>query len=90
MNKWVESVKELKVCIGSACHLKGSYEVIEALKALIQDHQLEDEVALKAAFCLGHCTHAVAIKRWDDHLLSASIDDVEAVFNEQIRPFLGD
>jgi NADH:ubiquinone oxidoreductase subunit E len=89
MNKWVENVKEIKVCIGSACHLKGSYEVIEALKELIQRYELTEKVTLKAAFCLGHCTTAVAIKRWDDALLSASIDNVEDVFNHQIKPFLG-
>ena len=26
---------EIKVCIGSSCHLRGSYEVIEKLKQLI-------------------------------------------------------
>ena len=30
------------VCVGSSCHLKGSYDIVEALKNAIKEHSLED------------------------------------------------
>lgn len=48
---------EIYVCIGSSCHLKGSYNIINAFKELIAEYKLEDQVSLNASFCLGHCQH---------------------------------
>ncbi|GAA0673485.1 MULTISPECIES: (2Fe-2S) ferredoxin domain-containing protein [Clostridium] len=77
-------MKELKVCIGSACHLKGSYDVIEGFKKLISDNGVEDRISLKAAFCLGHCTEAVSVEKWDGTILSVSKDNIEDIFKNQI------
>ena len=77
-------MKELKVCIGSACHLKGSYAVIEGFKKLISDNGVEDRISLKAAFCLGHCTEAVSVEKWDGTILSVSKDNIEDIFKNQI------
>ena len=48
----------LKVCVGSSCHLKGSYDVIEAMKEVIKKCDVEDLVELRASFCLGCCACA--------------------------------
>lgn len=77
-------MKELKVCIGSACHLKGSYDVIEGFKKLISDNGVEDRISLKAAFCLGHCTEAVSVEKWDGTILSVSKDNIEDIFKNKI------
>jgi len=53
---------ELHICVGSACHLKGSYEIIEKFKSFINDNNLTNTVIIKASFCLGHCTEAVSVK----------------------------
>lgn len=52
----------LSVCVGSSCHLKGSYEIIQIFKKEIEDRHLEDKIELKASFCLGHCTSGVAVR----------------------------
>lgn len=54
------------VCVGSSCHLKGSYTVIDLLKKALREHGLEDTVTLSAAFCLGHCQNGVTIKVDDE------------------------
>ena len=41
----------IKVCVGSSCHLKGSYEVIEAFKEVLKKYDVEDVVELQASFC---------------------------------------
>ena len=52
----------IKVCVGSSCHLKGSYDVIQALKDILKKYDVEDLVELQASFCLGHCAKGVNVK----------------------------
>ena len=51
----------IKVCVGSSCHLKGSYEVIEAFKEVLKKYDVEDVIELQASFCLGHCALGVTV-----------------------------
>ena len=55
----------ISVCIGSACHLKGSYNVVSELQEMIEEHKLGDEVELTGVFCLGPVsyTHLDVYKR---------------------------
>ena len=39
----------IQVCIGSACHLRGSYDVKRTFENLIAQHGLGDRVQLQAA-----------------------------------------
>lgn len=52
----------IKVCVGSSCHLKGSYDVIEQMKELLKKYDVEDLVDLQASFCLGFCSQGVTVK----------------------------
>ena len=52
----------IKVCVGSSCHLKGSYEVIEAFKEVLKKYDVEDLIELQASFCLGHCALGVTVE----------------------------
>ncbi len=38
------------ICIGSACHLKGSREIIHQLQELVEEHGVGDKVDLNGAF----------------------------------------
>ena len=55
----------IKVCVGSSCHLKGSSDVILAMKDILKKYDVEDLVELQASFCLGHCAQGVNIKTDD-------------------------
>lgn len=74
----------VQVCIGSACHLKGSYDVIMKLKGLIDEMGLEDKVELKSSFCLGQCSEAVSVKVDEEQIVSVSPEGVETFFAETI------
>lgn len=74
----------INVCIGSACHLKGSYNVIHGLQNIIKERELDDKVVVKAAFCLGQCTHAVSVKVDDEDVVSVSEETVETFFQENV------
>jgi len=67
---------EINVCIGSACHLKGSYDVIKEFQKVLKEYKLEEKITLKGAFCLNHCTEAVSTKI-DNKVISMSPDKVK-------------
>ena len=45
-----KGMKVVQICIGSACHLKGSYEVLGIFQSLIKTYNLEDKLVLKQHF----------------------------------------
>jgi len=46
---------EIKICVGSSCHLKGSYNVINEFQHLIEEKALHDKIDIKATFCMKQC-----------------------------------
>lgn len=80
----------IDVCIGSACHLKGAYNVINKLMELIDKKNLGDKVSVKAAFCLGECTKAVSVRVDNDTVYSVNEKTLEDFFNEVIMERLGE
>lgn len=79
----------LSVCVGSSCHLKGSYDVIETFKKLIADKQLEKDIELRACFCLGRCSDGVAVKADNNYILNVNGANAEQKFVDEILPLLG-
>lgn len=75
---------DIHVCIGSACHLKGSYDVIKEFQRVIKNNKLDDKITLKGAFCLNHCTKAVSTKIDDGEVQSMSVDKVEPLIKELV------
>ena len=79
----------LSVCVGSSCHLKGSYDVIESFKKLIEKHGVADKLALRACFCLGRCSDGVAVKADKEYILGVNGANAEQKFVDEILPLLG-
>ena len=81
----------ISVCVGSACHLKGSYSVISALQAMIAERNLSDRIELKGVFCLKHCTKGVSVMIDDDEnsICSVTPDTVAEFLENEILPKLG-
>lgn len=46
---------ELCVCIGSSCHLKGSYNIIQVFQQIIEENSLHNKIDFKATFCMKQC-----------------------------------
>ena len=69
---------KVTICIGSACHLKGSREIIEKLQKLVNENGLSEQVDLNGAFCSGNCDHGV-------ELYSLKPEDTEAFFENEIK-----
>ncbi|MEE0732146.1 MAG: (2Fe-2S) ferredoxin domain-containing protein [Acutalibacteraceae bacterium] len=78
-----ESMK-VYVCVGSSCHLRGSYDIIQLMKDRLKKNGLEDNVELSAAFCLGKCTQGVSVKVDDEIICGVSKENFDEVFNQYI------
>ena len=74
---------KITVCIGSSCHIKGSKQVVDALRALIADHGVGDKIELGGTFCMGHCEQGVCVTV-DDRFYSVSPDNVDAFFADHV------
>ena len=75
----------ISVCVGSSCHLKGSYDVIELFKSAIASNNLEDKVTLKATFCLGKCGVAgVTVKIDNEIITGVTTENFNEVFQANV------
>lgn len=72
------------MCIGSSCHLKGSYEVIQLLNERIAKEGLEKQIQVKGSFCLGNCADGVSIKVDDTLVSGIRADNFDSKFNEYV------
>ncbi len=75
---------QVYICVGSSCHLKGSYYVIKTFQRLIRENNLEDRIEIKASFCLGHCTKGVSVKVGEDFIENLTLANIEQKFKECI------
>jgi NADH:ubiquinone oxidoreductase subunit E len=46
---------DLTVCIGSSCHIKGAYNVIQTFQQFIEEKMLHDKIDFKSSFCQKQC-----------------------------------
>lgn len=74
----------IHVCIGSSCHLKGSYNVINRLQGLVEEKMVGDEVTVKAALCLGQCADAVSVRIDNGGVFQVNEKNLSGFFEEHV------
>ncbi len=80
---------ELQVCIGTSCHLKGSYNVLQTFRQLIERHSLHERVNLRTAFCTRQCeTSGVAVSV-NGSAFGIDAEDASAFFLANVLPLAG-
>ena len=74
------------ICLGSACHVKGSHFVLEQLKALLaQPKCVAEKVTLSGTFCTGNCQKGVCVTVGGE-LFSVSPETTKDFFEKEILP----
>ncbi len=81
-------MKELSVCIGSSCHVRGSYNVIQTFTQCIERYALHDKVEFKSSFCMKQCDSGAVGVKFDGRRYSIPSDKAEEFFIEEILPEL--
>ena len=76
---------EITVCVGSSCHTKGAYKVVQRFKNIIGDRGLENQILLKGSFCLGKCGLGTSVKIGENFYVSIEPEDVEQLIEKIIN-----
>lgn len=78
----------ISVCIGSACHKRGSYAILNRFKALAAERGVSDQVSIVPAFCLGECKNGVSVKVDEKLFLGMTEESAADVFERHVLPKL--
>ena len=78
----------VSVCVGSSCHVRGSRQIIEHLQGVLHARGLDDQVDLRAEFCLGHCMQGPNVRVNDEIIGHVSPDGVDDLVEQYIVPHL--
>ena len=75
----------VQVCVGSACHLKGSDAVVELIENAVKEHNIEDDVVLTGSFCIGKCNRTgVTVQINDDIHVGITTENFREFFKTNI------
>ena len=76
-------MNKITVCVGSACYMKGSRQVVALLQRLIEENGLSDKYELEGTFCTGNCQRGVCVV-FDGRTYSLTPDNTEEFFRTEI------
>jgi NADH:ubiquinone oxidoreductase subunit E len=81
----------VQVCIGSSCHIKGSYEIVHLMRKYIKDCSLEHQVTLAGSFCVGKCNREGVTVQVDDTVnIGVTREGFKEFFEENILKAIND
>ena len=75
---------KVTICIGSACHLKGSRKVIQGLQELVAQNGLTDKVDMSGSFCSGDCVMDGVCVEVDGEKHFIKPEEVKEFFDKEI------
>ena len=78
----------VEVCIGSACYVKGSNQVVSILQDLIREKGWENQVEVKGAFCMQVCTQGLGLRVNGKQLLGVGLHNVQETLEREIQTAL--
>ena len=73
---------ELKLCLGSACHTKGSSDLVDIIQDWLKKYDTENRIRFTGSLCLGKCREGINVLV--DNQLYSSLN------KENIHVFLAD
>ena len=81
------SCKHIMVCGGSGCHSANSAKIIDELRKLIHEENLEDTVEVVQTGCFGLCARGpiVIVQPEDTFYAHVKVDDAKDIINSHIK-----
>ena len=79
---------DIRVCVGTSCHLNGSYNVVATFQAMIEERALHNQVHMQVAFCMGKCGQGICVSVNDD-IYGVTPEGARSFFSETIMPLVG-
>jgi NADH:ubiquinone oxidoreductase subunit E len=79
---------ELCVCVGSSCHIKGSFNVIQTFQQLIEEGALHEKINFKSSFCQMQCRYPGVAVTVDGAVHQVAPDRAGEFFKAEVLPRL--
>jgi len=76
---------QIKVCVGTNCHLKGSQKILKALSSDIESRGLADAVDIQATFCFEKCGEAPNVMIGDQLISRCTFEKAREVLEQQLK-----
>lgn len=77
---------EVVICVGSSCHMKGSYRVVKTFKEMAIEHGVSEKIHIKASFCMKNCVDGISTSVDDELISGINIANASDKFLEFILP----
>ena len=75
----------IQICVGSACHLKGSEKLVGLFEDALKKYDLENDVTLAGSFCTGKCNRiGVSITVDDEVSTGITKENFNEFFQDKI------
>lgn len=75
----------IQICVGSACHLKGSEKIVGLFEDALKKYDLENDVTLAGSFCTGKCNRiGVSITVDDEVSTGITKENFNEFFQDKI------
>ncbi|MBR2676328.1 MAG: (2Fe-2S) ferredoxin domain-containing protein [Solobacterium sp.] len=80
----------VEICIGSACYVKGSSQIVNDLNELIKEKHWEDKIAVKGSFCMKACQNhlGLGIRINGNQLEQVTAQNAKEVLNRELSKIL--
>lgn len=82
---------KLKVCVGSACHLNGGYNVLVDLMQLVEKRELHDKIEVLPIYCMNTCDDTqsgyITVMIDEKRYVISSLE-AKTFFEEKVSPLL--
>lgn len=79
----------IQICVGSSCHIKGSQDIVDMLRAEIEQRHLEGQIVLSGSFCFGKCNRqGVTVSVNDKLCVGITRENFKEFFNQRVLPLV--
>lgn len=75
----------VRVCMGSACHVKGAPGVANALQKALEEHKADTDIELMGRFCQDECQKGVVVEGPDKEWFHVRVEDVPNIVSELLE-----
>lgn len=80
----------LELCIGSACYVKGSNQLVEEITKLLDEEGWTDKVQLKGSFCMSFCQKekGLGVKLNGNQIENVTIANAKEIIRNELKKIL--
>ncbi len=80
----------LDICIGSACYVKGSNQIVNIVNELLESQGWKDKVTVKGSFCMQSCQnkYGLGIKINNTPIKGVTLSNAKEILKEEIGNLL--